>query len=78
MVGAYGTTNTGGRGALLPAPGAPQAGKAVIARGPTRNTNGAKDVEGPPVTVFIGKFHYSHSQYTPYYQLLRSNKPDLD
>lgn len=54
MVGAYGTTNTGGRGALLPAPGAPQAGKAVIARGPTRNTNGAKDVEGPPVTVFIG------------------------
>lgn len=51
MVGAYGASAGGGRGALLPAP-AP--GKAVIARGPTRNANGAKEPDGPPVTVFIG------------------------
>lgn len=52
MVGAYGAAGAGGgRGALLPAPG-----KAVIARGPTRNANGAKEPEGPPVTVFIGQF----------------------
>lgn len=53
MVGAYSASGAGGgRGALLPAPPAPP-GKAVIARGPTRN-NGAKEPEGPPVTVFIG------------------------
>lgn len=46
MVGAYGG---GGRGALLPAPAAAK----VISRPPTRN-NGAKDADGPPVTIFIG------------------------
>lgn len=53
MVGAYSASGAGGgRGALLPAP---PPGKAVISRGPTRNANGAKDPEGPAVTVFIGK-----------------------
>uniref|UniRef100_A0A2H1WG59 SFRICE_028579 n=1 Tax=Spodoptera frugiperda TaxID=7108 RepID=A0A2H1WG59_SPOFR len=52
MVGAYSASGAGGgRGALLPAP---PPGKAVISRGPTRNANGAKDPEGPAVTVFIG------------------------
>lgn len=51
-MGAYSAGGAGGgRGALLPAP---PPGKAVIARGPTRNSNGAKEPEGPPVTVFIG------------------------
>lgn len=57
MVGAYGAGATvvggGARAALLPAPPPPQS-KAVIARPPTRNTNGAAESDGPPVTVFIG------------------------
>lgn len=59
MVGAYGSGGAGGRGALLPAPpggagvGAGGAGKAVIARAPSRN-NGAAKEEGPAITVFVG------------------------
>lgn len=56
MVGAYGGGG-GSRGALLPAPPVTSAGgKAVITRPPTRNTNGAKESDGPPVTVFIGLY----------------------
>lgn len=64
MVGAYGAGAAGAggagaggagsaRAALLPAPPAPA--KAVIARPPARATNGAKDGDGPPITVFIGE-----------------------
>lgn len=49
MVGAYGAGGAvGGRAALLPAP---PHGKNSQRQ---RTTNGAKDIEGPPVTVFIG------------------------
>ncbi|KAG7295098.1 hypothetical protein JYU34_022028 [Plutella xylostella] len=52
MVGAYGSGSGGG---LLPAPSGVAAKPAVIARGPTRNSqNGGKAQDGPPVTVFIG------------------------
>ena len=54
-MGAYGGgAVAGGRSALLPAPAQNAAGKAAQ-RPQSRPANGAKDTDGTPVTVFIGK-----------------------
>lgn len=53
MVGAYGGMGAP-RAALLPAPAPAAGGKAVISRPPTR-TNGSRESDPPPITVFIGK-----------------------